>query len=144
MVYKDAVLWRLMFVVVAIGIAAPAASQPPGVQSFDVLAGVNAVLHVADMVGTGYTLTHPAPTFRARESSPYLRPLESRPAALAAASGALCVVEVWALEKIRRRHPKVATVAMAGLVAVKLIGVTNNVRITGQLQAARTGWRPPL
>jgi hypothetical protein len=29
-------------------------------------------------------------------------------------------------------------------VAVKLIGVTNNVRVTGQLQAARTGWRPAL
>ena len=64
--------------------------------------------------------------------------------ALAAASGALCVADVWALEKIRRRHPKIATLAMAGLVAIKLMGVTNNVRVTGQLQAARTGWRPPL
>jgi hypothetical protein len=73
-----------------------------------------------------------------------LRPLEGRPAALAAASAALCVAGGWALEKIRRRHPTMATLAMAGLVAVKLIGVTNNVRVSGQLQAARTGWRPPL
>ena len=137
-------LSRLLVVVIAIGSAAPASAQTAAVPSFEVLAGVNAVLHVADMVGTGYTLTRPAPAFHAREASPYLRPLEGRPVVLAAASGALCVAEVWALEKIRRRHPKIATLAMAGLVAVKLIGVTNNVRVSGQLQAARSGWRPPL
>ena len=86
-------LSRLLVVVIAIGSAAPASAQTAAVPSFEVLAGVNAVLHVADMVGTGYTLTRPAPAFHAREASPYLRPLEGRPVVLAAASGALCVAE---------------------------------------------------
>ena len=76
------------------GSAAPASAQTATVPSFEVLAGVNAALHVADMVGTGYTLTRPAPTFRAREASPYLRPLEEHPVALTTANGAFCVAEV--------------------------------------------------
>jgi hypothetical protein len=139
---------RSLFIVLAIVGAAPATAQTSAptapISSFEVLAGVHAVLHIADMISTSYTLTHPAPAFRAHEANPYLRPFEGRPAVLAAVSGACSVAEVLALEKIRRRHPKVATLAMVGLVVTELIVVTNNVRVAGQLQAARSGWRPPF
>ena len=105
--------------------------------NFDVLVGVIDVLHFADMLTTSYDLTHPSRTLRAVEGNPVLRPFSGSPAALAAVSGAITIAQVMVLQRLNRRHPKLATVYLVSIVAVKMIAVTSNVRMAGMLQAAR-------
>jgi hypothetical protein len=107
--------------------------------NFDVLVGVIDVLHFADMLTTSYDLTHPSRTLRAIEGNPVLRPFSGSPARLAAASGALTIAQVMVLRHMNRKHPKLATVYLVSIVAVKMIAVTSNVRMAGMLQAARNG-----
>ena len=115
----------------------------PAVKNFDVLVGAFNVLHVADMVTTSYALTHPAPGLRATEGNPILRRFSGSPVRLAVASGAFTITEVWLMHRARRTHPKAATWCLAALTVMEMIVVTNNVRAAGQLQAARSGGRPP-
>lgn len=108
---------------------------------FEVLIGVHNALHVADMLTTSYALSI-GPT--AVEKNPFLKPFADNPAALAAVSGAFSAAEVWALTKLRAKRPKTAVAITLALVATELWAVTNNVKVLGQIQAARSGWRPPF
>lgn len=117
-------------------------AQPSSAASdLEVLVAVHNVLHIADMITTSYALSAAQP---ATELNPVLRPFSRSPAALSLVSGAMSVTEVWALSRLRARHPRLATGIAAALVATEVWALGHNIRTAGRIQAARSGWRPPL
>jgi hypothetical protein len=117
---------------------AQAASERPSPFSVrptdvDLLLGCQAVLHAADMFTTAYDLHLGS---AAHESNPLLAPMHAHPVALTAMSGAVDVLQAYAITKIQYRHPKIARVWAAALVAVEVWATINNVNAAGRLQRA--------
>ena len=100
----------------------------------DLLLGCQAVLHAADMFTTAYDL-HLGGT--ARETNPLLAPMHRHPVALTAFSGAIDVLQAYAITKIQHRHPKLARWWAMALVGVEVWATINNINAAGQLQRAR-------
>jgi Domain of unknown function (DUF5658) len=97
------------------------------------LLGTEAVLHSVDMVTTVRNLQLDG----TREANPLLAPFSERPAALVAISSAVNVLQLYTISKLHRRHPKLAVAWALILIGTEAYVVTNNVRVLGQLRAAR-------
>jgi uncharacterized protein DUF5658 len=136
-----------LVLVALVASAAPARAQAPlqdpatrpspfSVQPTDVelLLGCQAVLHAADMFTTAYDLQLGN---AAREGNPLLAPLNRHPVALTAISGAVDVLQAYAIVKIQHRHPKIARWWASALVGIEVWATINNINAAGQLQRAR-------
>lgn len=137
MTSRAAVACTLMLVV---GVDAIGAQTVTPASDLEVLLHVHSVLHAADMITTSYDLTR---STRARELSPLLKPFADKPGTLAVVSTALSATEVWAIVKLRTKHPRLAVAMAAAIVATEVWAVTNNIRVAGRIQDSRSGWRPP-
>jgi len=125
----------VLLVLIPLG-ATAARAQPAAISNVDVLLGVHDVLHVVDMLTTTYDLTR-GRGFGVKEGNPFLRPFDGQPAALSAVSGAFDVMHVAAIKRVERRHPKLALVWSAALVAVKVWATVNNINAAGDIQRRR-------
>ena len=135
--------WARVFTIVfvaVLGCAPRAYAQPnaaaPAVdvarpQSLKLLLTTEAGLHGADMVTTVYDLRLGR---NVRDGNPLLAPLSGRPAALVAVSSAANVLQVYTINKVSRRHPKLAVAWSLILIGTEAIAVTNNLRIAGRLR----------
>jgi hypothetical protein len=103
-----------------------------------ILLGAQAVLLAADMVSTAHALHLGG---GAREGNPLLRPFSGHPLALAAAMGAVSVLQTYTIVKLHRRHPKIARGWALALVGLQSYAVTNNIRAAGRIRRANAAGR---
>ena len=101
-----------------------------------VLLGTQAILHAADMFTTAHNLQ-----LGGIEANPVLAPLSGRPTALVAVSSGINVLQIYAITKVHRHHPKIAMAWAVILFGVEAYAVANNVKVAGHLQRARAGTR---
>jgi len=116
----------------------PRFSVPPS--DVEVLLVSQSVLHAAEIFTTAYDLS--IGEGRAREANPLLASLTDRPIALSAVSGAIDVLQVYAVMKLHRTHPKIARWWALAMVIAETWATINNVNATSELQrqrAARSG-----
>jgi hypothetical protein len=113
--------------------AGSALAGQPAVSNVDVLLGAHDVLHVAHMITTTYDLTRGG-ALGAREASPVLKPFSAYPLALASASSALDMWQVMVIKRIQPKHPRLAVLWAAGLVALEVWATTNNISAAGRIQ----------
>jgi hypothetical protein len=85
--------------------------------------------HVGDMITTAYDLRHGG-----REANPLLSPLTHHPVQLSIVSGAIDVLQAYAIRKLARRHPRLAHLWAGALLVTEIWTTTNNVRVAGELQ----------
>lgn len=97
------------------------------------LLGTEAMLHSADMISTAYDLHLGGP---AREGNPFLASFSGRPATLVAVSSAVNLLQIYTINKVNRRHPKLAVAWALILIGTETYAVTHNLRIGMQLRAA--------
>lgn len=123
------------FVAALLLLASPLAAQPPELPAPAdtlnlLLNSSQAIVHAADMMSTAYALKLDA---RAREGNPILAPFQKQPVALALASGAIDVLQVWTISRLAPRHPKWAKAWATGLLAFEVWATRNNIRAANQL-----------
>jgi hypothetical protein len=102
--------------------------------NLDLLLAEQAGLHTVDMLSTAYATTLGG---GAHEGNPWLAPLNGHPTLLAATSGAVDVLQVYVITKMAPRHPKLAHVWAAALVATECWVTINNINAVGELQRRR-------
>jgi len=102
----------------------------------DVMLGVQAVLHTADVLTTSWDLTR-GREIGAIEGNPILNPLGNQPPVLAAVSGALDVLQVIVIKRIEPKHPRWALVWSAALVGLEVWATTNNIAVAGRIHQRR-------
>jgi len=109
-------------------------SVPPS--DVDVLLAAQAVLHTADMITTAYDLSL-SPD--AREANPALSAFSRKPIRLAVVSGLVDILQTYTIEKLQRRHPKIARWWALALVGTEVWATINNINVAGELQQRRAG-----
>lgn len=116
------------------------AEQGPGTNDLPanlrVLLATEAALHGIDMFTTAYGLQ-----LGGIEANPLLGPLSRSPTALITVSSGINLLQIYAITRLHRRHPKIAVAWAAILIGAEAFAVTNNVKAARQLQRARAGPR---
>lgn len=107
-------------------------SVPPS--DVDVLLAAQAVLHAADMMTTAYDLSL---SRDAHEGNPALGAFTQQRIRLAIVSGAIDILQTYTVERLQRRHPKIARWWALALVGTELWAAVNNVKAAGELQRRR-------
>jgi hypothetical protein len=124
---------------------APAPQSPPESgqlvkpSDVDVLLGVQAVLHTADMITTSYALSFGEP---AHEANPLLARFAGRPVQLVAISSAINVLQAYTIAKLQHHHPKIALWWARALVGVETWATINNINAVSDLQRQSAGRSP--
>jgi hypothetical protein len=112
---------------------APVKAAPSDV---DVLLGVQAVLHTADMITTAYDLSFGD---AAHEANPILGGFTRQPVKVVILSGAIDILQAYTIAKLRHRHPKIALWWARALVGTEVWATINNINAAGELQRRRAG-----
>ena len=118
---------------------APAANGAPDRPSkLQLLLATEIALHSADMISTAYTLQLSG---SAREGNPLLARFSNHPAALIAISGGVNLLQIYTINKVSRRHPKLAAAWALILIGTESYAVAHNLTLASQLRDARAGTR---
>jgi hypothetical protein len=113
----------LLVILPGAGIASSGVAPLPGLKTSVV---VSERVYVATMVGDVATTYYGLETRQMTERNPILRPLQNRPAAVAALQAGMVAGYVWIARKVGRKHPRAATALHVALAITNVANTINN------------------